>query len=112
MLGWTVAILRLTPEEAAQVRTRDETQAVMLAYWEAGVSGIRWLEQLVSEGKAAQVKSGGYPNRYVIQAGKLLPLLADSANLPEVRGQVALYSDHLEACPETATLTIDVWDQS
>ncbi|MFB9995382.1 hypothetical protein ACFFLM_25915 [Deinococcus oregonensis] len=112
MLGWTIAVIQLTPEKAAQLRGREETQAVMLAYWEAGVSGIRWLEQLMAEGKATQVRSGGYPNRYVMQAGELLPLLADPASLPEVRGQVALYPEHLEACPETATLTIDVWDQS
>ncbi len=112
MLGWTIAVMQLTSEEATQLRTRDETQAVMVAYWEAGVSGIRWLDHLVAEGRATQVQAGGYPNRYAIQAGELLPLLADPACIPEVRGEVTLYPKHLEACPDTATLTIDVWDQS
>lgn len=112
MSGWTIAVLHLPPEEEARLRSREETQAAMLAYWEAGAFGTRWLDRLVAEGRATQVQSGGYPDRYVAQAGAILPLLADPAGLPEVRGQVALYQAHLGACPETATLTITVWDQS
>ena len=112
MSGWTIAVLNLPPEEEAHLRNREETQAAMLAYWEVGAFGTRWLDRLVAEGKATQVQSGGYPDRYAAQADAILPLLADPAGLPEVRGQVALYQSHLSACPATATLTITVWDQS
>lgn len=95
-----------------QIRSRAETQAVMLAYWEANVSGTRWIDRLMAEGKATQVQTGGYPDRYVAQAETLLPLLADPFSFSKVRGQIALYPEHIAACPETATLTIEVWDQS
>lgn len=112
MSGWTIAVLSLPPEEEACLRNREETQAAMLAYWEAGAFGTRWLDRLVAEGKATQVQSGGYPDRYAAQASAILPLLADPTGLPEVRGQVALYQAHIGVCPDTAILTITVWDQS
>ena len=74
--------------------------------------GVHWLQPLLTEGKVRQLRSGGYPDRYVAQAGDVLPLLISPASLPEVRGRVALYDEHIAACPATATVTIDVWDQS
>lgn len=112
MSGWTISVIRLAPEEVDQIQGREAMQAAMLAYWETGVMGVRWLQPLLAEGKVQQIRSGGYPDRYVAQAGDVLPFLSNPASLPEVRGQVALYDEHIAACPATVTITINVWDQS
>jgi hypothetical protein len=73
MIGWWIAIVARTPEERDAAIDR---KAAILANWETSLGGIDWVTKLTKEGKATQLSSGGYPNRYTAKAGDVLPLLA------------------------------------
>lgn len=110
MLGWTISVYGLTPEQLECGTVGDRLDAE-LAYWEVGYFGLDWLTELVAAGKAKQVSHGGYPNRHVARAGDVLPLLADG--VPDDNpSQVKLYTDRMAACPADQVLTIVTWDQS
>ncbi|HEY9222698.1 MAG TPA: hypothetical protein VIP27_00920 [Variovorax sp.] len=59
MLGYWIVISTQTPEERDAVFDRKNS---VLAEWETGVGGIRWLEALVEEGKTTKLRGDGYPN--------------------------------------------------
>lgn len=58
MLGWWFTVRLHTTEVALQ-----DSEAHLLASWETGVSGLRWIEDLVAQGVAQQLSGRGYPNR-------------------------------------------------
>ena len=60
MLGWWIVISTQTPEERDQAN-QDTRRAALLANWETSVNGSRWVHQLVEQGKASELSSGGYP---------------------------------------------------
>ena len=49
MMGWMVLVYPKSNEDGK------------LASWEVGVSGLRWLDALVAEGKAEKLNGNGYP---------------------------------------------------
>ena len=108
MLGYWVVISTQRPEERDAIVDRKES---VLANWETGTGGIRWLEKLVEEGKATKLRGDGYPNRYVSTAQDVLPLIVVVP--PGGRSSNAIFKhDKITACPADQTLTIDAWDQS
>lgn len=110
MLGWWIVISTQTPEERERA-DQDTRRAAILANWEASVNGSRWVYQLVKQGKATQLSSGGYPNRFTAKACDVLPLIAHG--LPDHDGVTAIiHPDRIAACPSDKLLTVDVWDQS
>jgi hypothetical protein len=123
MIGWWIVIARQTPEERD---TAVDSKAAVLANWEANVSGIDWIKQLVEQGKATQLRHGGYPNRFTALARDVLPLIeegppahsgptiiGDDYVMPgNWTGNVQIHSEKISACPPDQVLTIDVWDQS
>ena len=125
MLGWWIVISMQTPEERDRA-DQDTRRAALLANWEASVNGSRWVHQLVEQGKATQLSSGGYPNRFTAKACDVLPLFANGLpkhDGPTVIGEdyvlpgswtgnVIIHPDRIAACPPDKLLTIDVWDQS
>lgn len=124
MIGWWIVIAAQTPEEYDRVT--NDPAATVLATWETGLGGIAWLRNLTEEGKAAQLSTGGYPNRYTAKAGDVLPLLADGPPAhagPTVIGEdyvmpshwignVIMHPGKIAACPPDQLLTIEAWDQS
>ena len=125
MLGWWIVISMQTPEERDRA-DQDTRRAALLANWETSVNGSRWVHQLVEQGKAMQLSSGGYPNRFTAKACDVLPLFANGLpqhDGPTVIGEdyvlpgswtgnVIIHPDRIAACPLDKLLTIDVWDQS
>ena len=129
MLGYWIVVSTQTPEERDAIIDRKKS---VLAEWEAGVGGIRWLEKLVEEGKATKLRGDGYPNRYTSTADIVLPLLTgdaikpaddgiwvfgmdegeEYAQPPGWMGKVNLRPERIRTCPTDAALTIDAWDQS
>lgn len=123
MIGWWIVIAAQTPEERDRV---VDSEAMVLANWEVGPGGIDWLHQLVKAGKARRLSFSGYPNRFVAQAGHILPLLAggtpahrgpaiigDDYVMPaNWKGNVIFHQDKIAACPPDQLLTIDAWDLS
>lgn len=129
MLGYWIVISTQTPEERDAIFDRKNS---VLAEWETGVGGIRWLEALVEEGKATKLRGDGYPNRYVSTARDVLPLITGDSIKPEDdgiwvfgmdedeeyaqppgwMGKVNLRPESILTCSLDAALTIDAWDQS
>lgn len=110
MLGWSVMVRALSPEECTR---SGSDSAFLLARWDARVDGLGFLDALVRQGKARKLLSGGYPERYVAKAADFLPLIA---NRPPgtlgPRTEVLRYDDRIAACAAEQLLTIDAWDLS
>jgi hypothetical protein len=108
VLGYWIVISTQPPEQVAALEVVKKT---VLANWETGTSGIRWLDALVKEGKATKLRSDGYPNRYVSTAGVVLPLVVPTP--PGGKASNAIFkTDEIAACPPDQSLTIEAWDQS
>lgn len=114
MLGWWFTV-RLHSADSVQ----QNSDAQQLASWETGVSGLRWIEDLVAQGVAQKVSGGGYPNRYFVPAEPVLRLLRENMKTPPVAPKFS--SDWREgkfvpaainACTGDAQLVIEAWDQS
>ena len=106
MLGWLVLVYPKSNEDAK------------LASWEVGVSGLRWLDALVAEGKAEKLNGNGYPTRYQARADFVLPLLENGSVAPPTNkpqnwiGALKLNAENIAACSPDHVLVIDAWDQS
>lgn len=131
MIGWWIVISTQTPEERDRA-DQEGRRVAILAQWEAGAEGIRWIERLAKEGKATKLSESGYPNRYTARAGDVFPLIEggsiqppkdgmwifgidkgeEYAQPPGWMGKVELHADRVAACPADHVLTIDAWDQS
>ena len=106
MLGWMVLVYPKSNEDAK------------LASWEVGVSGLRWLDDLVAEGKAVKLNGNGYPTRYEARAVDVLSLVesgnvAPPNNKPwNPMGEIKLQPERIAATSPDQVLVIDAWDQS
>lgn len=114
MSGWWVVVDPRTPEE------RDASQDKMgplVASWEAGVCSMWFLTRdLVKAGKAVQHSFNGYPNRFTVAAGDLVPFIIDGPPVwkneynEEHNSKVTIHRQRLSALPLTHMLTVDLWD--
>ena len=120
MLGWDVQVFRRHESRP------DATGELPLASWQTGVSGLRWLDDLVQRGQAVDLGGNGYPNRYSIAANVLIPII--SAGLPANDNPVVIGDDYflpkgwsskvklnrqkIAECPAEAQLLVEAWDQS
>jgi hypothetical protein len=126
MIGWWIVVSTQSPRERDQ-STQDVRRAAILAQWEAGADGIRWIEDLVAGGLAEKLASGGYPNRYTAPASAVLRVLVDETQPASAGGLVVgddyvatstwrskleVNAERIAACPPDHRLTIDAWDQS
>lgn len=96
MLGWYVLIRR----EGA-----DSAQDPPVARWETSVFGLDWLNDLVKADKAVDLGGNGYPNRYSVAAGVLLPIL--TKGLPANRSPLVVGDDYVLPPGWNGQLTID-----
>ena len=121
MIGWWIVIAQETPDE------RDanlDKKIGVIASWECSVNGTKWLCDMAAHGKATQLRTGGYPTRYVALARDVLPLIAngtpkhdgitivgDDYVIPgDWCGNVTLHHEKIANCPPEQILTIDAWD--
>lgn len=115
MSGWWVVVDPRTPEERD---ASEDRMGPLVASWEASVCNMRFLGRLVKECRAEQHSFNGYPNRYTVTAGDLVPFIIDGPPVEDL-GQhtsqnykVTLHRDKLLALPVDHMLTVDVWDQT
>jgi len=105
MLGWRIVIRQGQSDE------REHT----LADWEAGLSGLRWIEELIAAGKAQQLRSDGYPNRYQARAADVLPLIEEVTSKIDFTYKLfkpKFRQERIAACTPDEWVTISAWDQS
>lgn len=116
MLGWEIFVYR-SPEAK---------HGDLVARWMSSLSGLKWLDQLVTDGKASDLGGNGYPCRYAVSAGVLLPII--TSGLPANNSPLVIGEDYVlpanwsgdivwdrEAaldCQPGDLLTIEAWDQS
>lgn len=116
MLGWEVFVNRPS----------DANEEELVASWNTGALGLKWLSKLVEAGRAKDLGGNGYPGKYAIEAGVLLPIirsgLPGNDSPPVIGDDYALprgWSSDISWKPEAASackpgdvLIIEVWDQS
>jgi len=117
MSGWAITIFALPPEEIDNALCYEVQQAAILAHWQVSALGTQWLDQLVQQGKAQQLKYSGYPCCWQSTAGAVLPLLQSKAIEPasdKVRplwmGAITQYPERIASCSDEQVLTIEAWD--
>ncbi|MFB6890535.1 hypothetical protein ACFCX4_14595 [Kitasatospora sp. NPDC056327] len=106
MLGWWFVVT--APADGGG-------EDVVLASWETGLGGLDWIAGLAGAGRAEQLRFDGYPLRYTVRAGEVLPLF-DGGALPSgphaSHWRRELHPERIAGCPPDALLTVDAWDQS
>lgn len=112
MLGWEIFVFQANDESSS------------IANWKTGILGLRWIDGLVIAGNAIDLEGNGYPYRYSIAAGVLLPIvraalplndspliIGDDYILPKGwNGELLL--EKLANYSADETLMIEAWDQS
>jgi hypothetical protein len=114
MLGWEVLVYRPASPD------------VVIARWKTGPSGLRWLDRLAKDNKAVDLGGNGYPDKYTVVAGVLLPILR--AGLPASDSALVIGTDYVLpagwssdldwnqpealACDRNDQLVVEAWDQS
>ena len=90
------------------------------------VFGLKWLDQLVKSNKAIDLGGNGYPNKYAVTAGVLLPIIkaglpvndsplviGEDYVLPEGwSGDIDWNQQEVLACHGSDQLVVEAWDQS
>ena len=127
MLGWQIYINRGPTRplgSAFEGSLKDES---LLASWLTGLNGCKWIETLVTEGKAKYLGTyGGYPRSYSAKAEDVIPLVLslqsktegsnvageDYAYIGGFNSDIELFLDRIKACPLNEELSIEAWDQS
>lgn len=113
MLGWEVFVTR-------------QVDGTRVARWKTSVFGLRWLRDLVSQHQAVDLGGNGYPNRFSVAAGVLLPILGvglppnespavigeDYVTPAGWSGDVMLNAEVAAMCHPHEQLLIEAWDQS
>lgn len=110
MSGWWVVV---DPRSPAERDASDDKMSPLLASWEAGVSNMQWLKDLVREGKATQHSFNGYPNRFTVRVRDCAPFIIGGP--PQTSGRntnVTVHADRFSMLPTEHMLTVDVWDQT
>lgn len=91
----------------------QDKETFLVASWEAPVCNMRFLNELVKQGKAKQLKFNGYPNRYTVIVDEFAPFVLNGP--PALHGEnsrVTIDLEKIAALPADHVLTVDVWDQS
>ncbi len=121
MLGWEVYVFRQNSDPSS-----DDSEGPLLATWLTSVFGMRWMKELVKEGKAVALSGGGYPDKFSVTAEVLLPIITgdlpsndsppvfgDDYFVPENwSGKPDLDNQHILDCSDDEELIVEAWDQS
>ena len=98
----------------------------VVASWMTNPWGLKWLDQLVESGNAIQLTGNGYPTKFVVSAGVLLPII--TKGLPKAKSPVVIGEDYFLpenwsgdiiwnrenalACTPGELLHVEAWDLS
>lgn len=125
MLGWHISVFRQKGDGLAPATDMSE-QGARLAVWQTGWEGLRWIDDLVEDGKAIALATDGYPTTYTGQAEHLIPWIVNGppgAHRTWVRESFDVVTDQWEGktlidqaavndCRPEEWLVIEAWDES
>ena len=96
-----------------------------IAVWQSGVSGLRWIDEIVESGAAIAVSTQGYPSVFCAKALDVLPRLDSPPDANEIwlsgpddilgvgwAGRTAIDPGAVAACAPDEWLLIEAWDES
>ena len=120
MLGYGIVIIRQSDAGLSY------EQRSPLAEWDTGLSGKKWLDQLVVKGKAIYLGGNGYPLKWAVAASTVLavlgsgppkhdspPVFGDDYCLPGGWvGESQIDLDALQALDPGEILLVEAWDLS
>ena len=123
MIGWHISIYRID-----ETQTTDEVVVASdrIAVWQAGASGLAWVDELVKAGNAISRGGDGYPYRFMARTRYISPVLQSGPPsmrdlwlrdkgdvvLPGYEGKSSIAFDKLDACNRDEWLLIEAWDES
>jgi hypothetical protein len=125
MMGWHISVYRI-PSDAPSPPEYGSARAERVAVWQAGASGLDWLDALVAQGDARLLGGNGYPMQYAAPARHLLPAIVAGPPSANARWMVGPHDVLLEGwigrtliddavvsqCSPDEWLVVQVWDES
>ena len=124
MLGWDVFIYKREDDSRPGTLLRD----VCIAWWTTNPWGLKWIDRLVEEGKAAELddKSSVICRAFTMPAAVMLSILADGMPendgppvfgddyyLPQGwQGNVQFNRERLADCQNDDEVIVEAWDTS
>jgi hypothetical protein len=125
MLGWHVSIYTLVARKTSAAPTPRDRRGDRIAVWQAGIAGLRWIDELVESGAAIAESTNGYPSVFYAKAADVVPRLdaPPDAHQIWVSGPHDVLTDkwdgktvvdrHAAAnCRPDEWLLIEAWDES
>jgi len=123
MLGWHITICRTQEKEVPPVFGYKTTEDI--AVWQAGLSGMDWIEELVKKGDAIALGGNGYPFEFAAKAKHVLAAIANPPHankhwlfdpedvlLPGWIGTTTIRHEKVELTDKEEWLHIRIWDES
>lgn len=144
MLGWHISLHRLTDEASirrsfADARFDPERRAKFaegavgerVAVWQAGLWGLKWIEQVATCDGCVALSRNGYPNWYLARAADVLPTIRSrrpyeppmyeqptwitgegDVLLPGWLGKTTVDDEAMNGCEPDEWLLVEAWDES
>ena len=106
MLGWEIFVSRRLPGETLEAPSKESS----VGCWHGSCDALRWVDDLVKEGRATELGGNGYPYRYLVAAKDVLPILKAHQNPKDSRAR--LHPDAIQKCEPDEQLIVEAWDQS
>src|SRR5688572_8623118 len=104
MLAWEVFLHRQLPGESFQNLPKE----TLLAHWIESITGLDWLDELVSQRRAAILPNHGYPQLYIALASDVLPRVPyDSKD-----SRTGIFKERIDQCSANELVILEAWDQS
>jgi hypothetical protein len=105
VLSWDVSVYRQVHNGSAPA-DRESERGARVASWRGEVEALRWIDELVREGRALSLGGNGYPFRYTARSADLIqPILKGP---PHARARWAFGQDGLPAQTGAVDALIDV----
>lgn len=125
MLGWHITIYRQEANGDSPASSGASAGAT-LAVWQAGISGLNWLDALVGKGLAVSLGGNGYPTEYTAKLKHVQGVIFDGpphANATWLYdpgdiltekwlGKTTVYHQALSECDPEEWIVIQAWDES
>jgi hypothetical protein len=144
VLGWHISLHRLIDEASvrrsfvdaqfhSERKAEFEVGAIghRVAVWQAGLWGLKWIEQAASRAGGVALSRNGYPNWYLVKAADVLPTIRSrrpyeppmyeyptwitgegDVLLPNWLGKTTVDAEAMDRCAPEEWLLVEAWDES